>query len=67
MRVSLESEFKLRNLLIENEDAEGLLYTYDPKVIDLVLWVTVYPNSISLKMSMHPLHIDVKHSFKTTL
>ena len=26
MQVSLESEFKLRNLLIENEDAEGLLH-----------------------------------------
>ena len=57
---SLESEFKLRNLLVENEDAEGLLH-YDPKVIVPVLWVTKY---IIFKISMHSMHdIDVKHSF----
>ena len=59
MQVPLESEFKLRILLIENEDAEGLLH-YDPKFIDPVLRVTEYPNSITFKMSIHSWHdIDV--------
>ena len=67
MQVSLESEFKLRILLIENEDAEGLLH-YDSKVIDPVLRVVEYQNSIIFKMTIHSLHdIDVKHSFITTL
>ena len=33
MQVSLESKFRLRILLIENEDAGGLLHMI-PKVID---------------------------------
>ena len=62
MQASLESEFKLRILLIENKDAEGLLHMI-PKVIDCVLWITEYPNSIIFKISIRSLHdIDVKHS-----
>ena len=48
MQVYLESEFKLRILLIENKDAEGQEH-YDPKNIDTVLRVIEYPNSIILK------------------
>ena len=55
MQVSLESEFKLRILLIENKDAEGLLH-YDPRVINPVLHVIEYPNSIIFKMNIHSLH-----------
>ena len=48
MQVYLESEFKLRILLIKNKDAEGQEH-YDPKNIDPVLRVIEYPNSIILK------------------